>query len=484
MLFVHTFMSNLLLGIIILLFYQKIIHAHSNKTTPILMASFLFAVIMFLSLGYVGEPFRTVAGVASLGLFFRITQHSINWAALILAFLFGHCAWMASAFVSAALGSIFQFYDTDAFFVLVICVETLIYSAIYKIIKLRNGIPAIHDKEFKGIVFAFAGIIVTFWGGYLIAGPYAHEADHLLFYTSAIALGLVILALTILIIYLIKKHRERISFDAQFKDLERQAQNLNGQLGDLTSEQHKYRGIISAVGISHQALLEELDDLKASTSNDRSSDKVFRLGVIEKRLDAIRQFADETSQELAIDDTKDAISLPDEWYPLQALLEEMIRDCAKRNILFAVQNRASWHSLAASKMKFTALVDNLVSNAIKELDQTKATSKQIVATFSEKGGIFRFEIIDNAHEFPIHILAKLGQHGNSTNGTGNGYAEIFAFLAESNASFCIEEWQYGHSGAGKMISIAFDGAARSEIISKYRQEVLLTALAGMDLIVL
>ena len=464
---VNTIVSNLLLGIIILLFYQKIINTKLDRIMPVLASSLLFAAVMFLSSGYVIEPLRTIAGIASLGTFYWAWQRSMNWAALILVFVFGFCVRIVSASVSAVFGISLGFYDTELFFILVICVDMLVYFIAYKFIRLKNGIPVIHDKEFKCIVFSLTGIILIYFGGYHMNLTRLQETNYPLFYTSIAALALVILTLTVLTIYFIKKHRERLAFQSQVKE-------LDNQLDELSSEQHKHRGTISAVGVSYDSIVDELNALKVDDSRDKNA----RLGQLKRRLEAVNQFAVEMGDEFAMDDIKGTVSLPDEWYPLQVLLEQSAKECVHKQILFAVQNKAKgWGNLPVSKVKFAILVGNLVSNAVKELDKTVVKSKQIAVKFYDTDGVFRFDIIDNAHEFPIEVLARLGERGNSTNGTGNGYVEVLEFLNESKASFSIEEWQYGESGKCKMISVMLDGKARLVVRTGYRYDELQTALS-------
>ena len=93
------------------------------------------------------------------------------------------------------------------------------------------------------------------------------------------------------------------------------------------------------------------------------------------------------------------------------------------------------------------------------------------------GGVFTVGVFDNAHEFPIPILAKLGERGNSTNYSGNGYAEIFEFLAESGASLVIIE-QLADNIPAKTVQVMFDGREDVVIRTAYRFEELKTALDG------
>lgn len=407
-------------------------------------------------------------GIASLGALLWKWERSVNWTALVLAFLFGYMVRIVSTTMSAAIAYVMGFGETNLLWYFVIFTEVVFYFFAYKLIKLKNGIPQIQETEFKGIVFSFVGIILVFWGGYHMAGPYAYEVAHFLFVASMVALALVGIALICLIVYFAKKRRERLAFESKVQTLESQVHKLD----DLETEQHKHRKTVSAVSMAHDTLLEELDALK-SGSKMSAAERNKNLERIRIRLEAVSEFSAELGAEFALSDAAGVITLPDEWYPLQTLFEQTAKACLQQTIRFAAQNKTkTWDSIPLSKVDFTTLAGALLDNAIKELGKTEVASKQIAAKFSDSGGMFRFDLIDNAHEFPIEILEKLGERKNSTNGTGNGYAEVWGFLGKSKASFKIEEWQYAKGDSGKMISVIFDDKAKVCIESKYRRDLL------------
>ena len=126
-------------------------------------------------------------------------------------------------------------------------------------------------------------------------------------------------------------------------------------------------------------------------------------------------------------------------------------------------------------------ISSSYSDLLGELDKTTGRWKSIIVTFSEDQEVFKLEVYDAAHEFPLEILSKLGERGNSTNGTGNGYPEIFEFLAETKASFIIEEKLAGDRKPTKTIHVIFDNQSRIAIKSEYRSDELKTALKDTEI---
>ena len=101
---------------------------------------------------------------------------------------------------------------------------------------------------------------------------------------------------------------------------------------------------------------------------------------------------------------------------------------------------SEWGALTIPSFDLSRLIENFLSNALKELHQTHIDGKQVIVRFYQnERGVFAFEVEDNAHEFSIDILRKLGDGKNSTNETGDGYVEIFDILNRLKASFAIEE---------------------------------------------
>lgn len=466
---VHRFISSLLLGTLIFIFYQKIISLKNKKSFLVWIIPLVFAIYTFFSHANILEPLRTMLGILILGVSFLVWKRSINWAALILAFLFGYSASIISLLIGTAVNLLGR---TAPIWILYLLVDIAVYIIFYKTIKLKNGIPLIEEKEVKGIIFAIGGIILAAFGGYHITISRIYELNAPLFYTALVVLAGVILALAILIAHLSRKHKERL-------EMERQLCEVEAAFGELGSQHHKYRDAISAMGGSYYDLVKNILD------KDTSHGENFKLHVetFKKYLDSMDSLAAEMGAEFAIDDVNNtvaALQLPDEWYPLKNRLRQLMGQCQPKEIAVFSKNTAPdemWESLTVSKLDFIRIVGNLIGNAIKELEKSNPIGKQVMFDFLDDKGVFVFVVRDNAHQFPLDILVRLGERKNSTNGTGDGYAEIFEILNTNNATFEMTERKENEKNR-KIIRILFDGKNQRIIRTGYRYEELKTALAG------
>lgn len=342
----------------------------------------------------------------------------------------------------------------------------------------RNGIPFIEEREIKGIVFAITGIILAFFGIYHTTINRTYALNFPLFIAALVALVCVIIALTALIIHLHKKWRERLAAEEKFRQQEAEFTKLRRELIDLG---HRYQDVIPAVKVACGSLLDTLNYV-----NDENRQEYLEKTT--QQINAIHQMASEMSEEFAIDGINNAVAslgLPEGYFPLEARIRQVMEQCREKGIGVFIRNIAPdelWADFTLSKTKFTRLVGNLLSNAVKELEKSEDAGRQVIISFSDCNGIFAFEIRDNAHAFPPQILAKLGQRGNSTNGTGNGYAEIFEILDECKASFELRE-NHADGKDNKTVCITFDQKSWRVILTTYRYEALVAALEDTSFVV-
>ena len=478
---IYRFMGNFMLGMFILLFYQKIMNIKPIKIVCSLSVPLAFATYMLFVLPYMIEPFRSIFGMFILGLLIWIWQRAINWAALTLAFLVGYFFWITSIFIAMAISLPLGITSPIAF-VVTLFAEALVYVSAYKLIKLKHGVPPINEGEAKGIIFAVAGIVLTFSGVYHTTIHSVYEENRPLFYSVIVSFALVVVALVFLIIHLHKKHREKMAANQlkeEYSKLEAEFGQMEAELEALATKHHKYKEVVPAVRVSSGALMDLLRHV-----NDEN--RLAYLEKMKKNLTAVNQMTSELSEEFAIEELDNAVKrllLPEEWMPLEMRLRQVIQQSEQKGIHIYIKNTAAtWNTLPVSIVQFTRLVGNLLSNAVKELEKTDGAGKQVTIQFSDHNGSFEVEFRDNAHEFPVKILARLGERKNSTNGTGDGYAEIFEILAASNASFEIVEKQ-ARGRSYKTIRVVFDGNAGRVILTDYRFELLRDALANTDFLI-
>ena len=449
---VYRAASNITFCIVVLLAYQKILSDCRLKGSSFVYLPLSFATYMFLM--PMGEPFRTIGSILLLGALLRARKEKVNLAALALAFLFGYFLWGLSLLIATPIGmALFGTFDESFFFIL-FAIELLVYLVSYQPMKkTKNGMPHIDDTEVKSIVFLSLGITLSIWGIHFLTYQSILVSNPPLMLAAYIVLISVILGCGVFIIHHAKRHREGL-----------EAEEQNKSLKEL---QHKYRTVVPAIGAFSSEVLERMAD---TTSLEQ----------MKEQLSTLSKMVAEISEEFAVDDigiVANSFLLPKEWHALQLTVRQALIECGRKEIDAFVKNRSKqWKKLSFSKTKFVRLVGNLLHNALRELDKSESDDKQILIQFlDEEDGAFAFELLDTAPAFPLAILTRLGQRGNSTNGSGNGYAEIFEFLEESKASFIITEWQAlgCHS---KTVGVVFDGKGRRIIRTAWRYDELKAAL--------
>ena len=445
---IYRLIGGFVLGFFILLFYQKIIHGKSIKLICLLSVPLCFALYMFFAHPHVIEPIRSILGIFILGFSLWAWQRTITWAALVLSFMCGYLLWIASILLATPIGLLLGAGEEVIVFILLFT-ETIAYFAVYHFVKLKNGLPYINDFEIKGIIFAATGIILAFFGIYHLDLNQIPEYNRPLFFASIIALIFLALGLGAFILYLSRKHK-------QLRELEQDRK-------ELVAKNHKYKDVIPAI----EALMAQV--------------RQAGVGDAEKYLDVLAEMAADMTAEFEqeqISDDLNALQLPTAWAPLELRIAQFAKECIAEDIGISIQNSAcakTWDALPVSKLDFVRLVSNLLGNAKKELHKTDTALKYITVLFRDKFGFFEFEVHDTAHPFPTEVLIRLGERGNSTNNTGDGYPEIFEFLQKYKASLTIIEL-FSDGACTKRIKVSFDARSRIVFRTNCRTDELRTAL--------
>ena len=468
---IHRLAGNFMLGFFILLSYRKIIRIEPKRSWHLFYLTLSFAIYMFFTYTYVQEPFRTVSGTLILGCLTWWYQRLINWAALTLALLMGYFAWIISVLATAILVAPFRQFPSQVYWALLLLMQAGIYLACYQVFRLKSSFPPIDEFEIKVIVFAVATMVLTFFGGYHVTLQQLHEYNLPLFRAAFAALISVTLAAIFLIVLFSKRYHERM-------EAEKYRLALEKDNGELSTKHHRVRELIQNIGELHAALI---DEVKIVTNQNN----IEKLPLVRRCLDIARQTGAELSEEFALDDfIKEfrGFVLPENWLSLKQLVVKAIRACEQKEFsAFAKNTATTWEQIEIPKIMLNRLVGNLLRNAINELDKTNTDNKAMeIYFFNDDNHAFTIEVHDTAHEFPVQVLANLGKRGNSTNGTGNGYAEIFEFLAETGASLTIIE-QMKSGNPAKIIRVAFDYQERIVIRSSYRYAILKEALTDSRL---
>jgi len=449
---IYRLIGSFLFGIFILLFYQKTLAKKSLNLIFQISVSLCFATFMLIAHPYIPEPIRTILGILILGFSLWLRERKILWAALVLSFLCGYFLRITSLLLGTPIILLSQPPDSIAALVFLV-MEAVIYCVAYKLIKLKTGWSYIKDFEVKAIIFASAGIILALFGAYHLRLNQVQEYSSLLFFASMIALGFLILGLGAFILHLIKKHK--------------QLRELADERKELIAKNHKYKDIIPTL----EALIIQLQ----------------KIGGADAYLDALANVATEMSAELEgehLADEINALKFPNNWKALELYLAQIAKECLTDDFGISLQNNArseSWAGLPISALEFIRLAGNLLSNAKKELHKTNTDLKYITVLFRDKLGFFEFEVHDTAHPFSAEILSKLGQRNNSTNGTGDGFAEVFDLLEKHNASLTITEHVAKTDEYTKRVRVGFDNKSRVVFQTNCRYDELSATLKNTNI---
>lgn len=160
---------------------------------------------------------------------------------------------------------------------------------------------------------------------------------------------------------------------------------------------------------------------------------------------------------------------------LDILLEEKVRECREKHILFSGCVLESPRFLLGHPIglqPLLAVIANLVDNAIRAVSHPCVKEKMIVLHFGQAAGrIYQITIADSGIPFTIRTLENLGAVGNTTGGSGYGIASIIETCQKVHASFKLTEYGEHVTGFSKKICISFSGQFRIEIISPRWKEL-------------
>jgi len=465
MLLFSSFISNALVITAAFLFYQKIIVMKLKLGT--FCVSILFASYMILSHGLINEPWRLVLGLVIVLLVVKHLERKILWGLVITSFLYSYLLLfivnIATPFILVALT---LNPEMNLAYLLLLSVEVSVYCFAYKKTELIEGLRTLEEKGTKGLLITIAVLVLTLYSGLhgfmMFVDRISTRLHGVIFWFQIFILVIVIVLTIYLARYVIKKQKEFHEFAAKNSEL---VVDLKG----VTRLQHKYRHVVPALEKTSHRLIKRLEAYEASDDETQALVK------------AVGRLSSEIATEFFEEDLKIEIQemrLPIDLVDFGVVIEILLQKARKNKVrLFIDCTSVSWSKVPEPRTEFIRLIGNLIDNAIKETAKLGLEEADVVVTFSEdEDGDFIFVVRDDAKEFPLSILSRLGGRGVSTNGTGDGYSEIFNCLTKMEASFWIKEWKSTDKDMKKII-VVFNGLGSMHIESAYRQEELEIALA-------
>lgn len=466
----YRFLSHVVVGFVVIVFYFKLTPKRKIGFKHMIVI-LLYAFFMMWAHNTIIEPFRTLLGLFILSICLINKEERINFSGLLIPFLLLPLVRTLLAFIIGFVTYIFFSENLEFEIVQLLIIfptEALTFILLCHSIKTEKIKEALDGKEIRIIIYASSILI---WIIYGIVHTLAVFNGNI---TQAVTLTLMSILIPggftsiVVIIYAVKKYHEK-------RALEKTVNHQLKVIDDLTSLTHSYKNGVKLMAY----LLKELD------LQIESDGKVTGGGYLQDLSSLVESFESLTTnlnQEFVYEELQKYVSIldfPKEWWSLQLTLAGFMLQGHKSGILLEIKNEyKDWGSLKVSQFDVSKIVENLMSNAIKELSSADMIGKMALVVFYQNdAGYFTFEIVDNAHEFSIDVLKRLGKRKNSTHGSGDGYAEIFELLNKLGASFLIEESNvmgYFH----KKINIIFDDRRKKKIQSSYRNQNLYEALTN------
>lgn len=393
----------------------------------------------------------------------------ITLISLTVAYLFYILSIVLAAIILKGIDNTIQ-RDNIMILILGFFIEVILLSLIFKIKRIKNGIPFLQNEQKVGNI----GVIgIVFIGIALIVYSFIQDTVH----TKYILFGMII-ELICFFIWLKRKitvyYRQRLK-ERTVEELESEIMARDERICEVVDENSR----LAEVNHKFSSRIRALEDFSCKMIERPEIAELMRCEFGDEFADfeeAVKNVSEEFSSEM-----KHAViirkNLPKTGvFGVDNLLEYMCKESAKNgidfdvkingNILFMVQK------IIDSKMLETLLGDH-IKDAIIAINSSQNTYKNILVTIGIVKECYEISIYDTGIEFEIDTLLKLGLERitthKSTGGSGIGFMTTFETLAKTKASLIIEEKHpITNNDYTKIVRIRFDGKKEYRIKS-YRQ---------------
>jgi len=459
---IYRFLIDLIVAFSLLNFYSRIQSKYIRKI-GFYVIPIMYPIYRFLIKGLMIEPLQIFTSFLFIGIMLTIFEKKTSWIIFATAFLMTSILNLFAMLMAVITIAILRI-ESDFISIIVFLTWSIsVLIAVILLDKYKKISLSTYTKHLESILVRKIGFII----GLLVILLYTF---FMILPTTGImnydfTISLIIWGITTILVLLIiflthflvshmnderkkqllleqdneRLNQEQLAIEEQLTELKQVEMSLQKHLGDVTSNYHNYKYAIPVLMNMQHKLIEEIT--KFSEYNHDA-----RMNLVKNYTDQIRILSFEINDEFVADHIKSEIiglNIPNDWLKLTSLLETLMQNAQNKGIYLSVYNYTTlWNDLNISDVVFIRLLSNLVDNAIKEsckLPESQRGEVQII--FKEEEGYFCFDVRDGANEFEVSILKNLGIRKNSTNKTGDGYAEIMLDLKQTQASFIIKEWQ-------------------------------------------
>lgn len=344
-------------------------------------------------------------------------------------------------------------------------IETVLIFLLFKIKRLKNGLPFLKNKKNDSYVDFFIFIIsIDFLFIYFLMLNY----DNISIKDTSIIITIFILVLSITLYKSFIIYQKQKLLEKTLKDYEQEIAESKNKFEILLKEKNNLVKANHEFYHRQQALNLKLDNLI------KSNKTLFKeeYGSIIDRIDTLSKEYTTT-----ISNTETQAILPKtNISEIDDMFIYMQNECKKNNIDFTLRLTSDIYQLINNiipKNKFETLIGDLIRNSIIAINYSSNTNRAIMIILGIKDNTYEFSIYDTGIEFKIETLSKLGlEHATThadTGGTGIGFITTFETLKYCNASLIITEFSDKNFNYTKSITIKFD-SKNNYIIETYRAD--------------
>lgn len=344
-------------------------------------------------------------------------------------------------------------------------IETVLIFLLFKIKRLKNGLPFLKNKKNDSYVDFFIFIIsIDFLFIYFLMLNY----DNISIKDTSIIITIFILVLSITLYKSFIIYQKQKLLEKTLKDYEQEIAESKNKFEILLKEKNNLVKANHEFYHRQQALHLKLDNLI------KSNKTLFKeeYGSIIDRIDTLSKEYTTT-----ISNTETQAILPKtNISEIDDMFIYMQNECKKNNIDFTLRLTSDIYQLINNiipKNKFETLIGDLIRNSIIAINYSSNTNRAIMIILGIKDNTYEFSIYDTGTEFKIETLSKLGlEHATThadTGGTGIGFITTFETLKYCNASLIITEFSDKNFNYTKSITIKFD-SKNNYIIETYRAD--------------
>lgn len=344
-------------------------------------------------------------------------------------------------------------------------IETVLIFLLFKIKRLKNGLPFLKNKKNDSYVDFFIFIIsIDFLFIYFLMLNY----DNISIKDTSIIITIFILVLSITLYKSFIIYQKQKLLEKTLKDYEQEIAESKNKFEILLKEKNNLVKANHEFYHRQQALHLKLDNL---IKNNKTLFKE-EYGSIIDRIDTL---SNEYTTTISNTETQ-AILPKTNISEIDDMFIYMQNECKKNNIDFTLRLTSDIYQLINNiipKNKFETLIGDLIRNSIIAINYSSNTNRAIMIILGIKNNTYEFSIYDTGIEFKIETLSKLGlEHATThadTGGTGIGFITTFETLKYCNASLIITEFSDKNFNYTKSITIKFD-SKNNYIIETYRAD--------------